>query len=256
MISAVRSWNVEGPRWQGAASLLALLLAWQIAAMAAASRLLPPPLEVAALIRQEAMDGPLLHHLGATLARVTLSLAIALLVGSAIGYLAGRRPAADRWLKPWTMVFLNIPALVTVILVYVWLGLTEAALVTAVAINKVPTIAVTIREGAARLDRDLEEMAALYRFGAARRMRYLVAPQLAPFLLVAVRNGLSLTWKIVLVAELLGRSSGIGFQLQIFFQNFDVGRILAYTIAFTGIMLAVEYGLLVPLEGRLAGWRR
>ena len=70
-------------------------------------------------------------------------------------------------------------------------------------------------------------MAALYRFGAARRMRYLVAPQLAPFLLVAVRNGLSLTWKIVLVAELLGRSSGIGFQLQIFFQNFDVTRILA-----------------------------
>jgi NitT/TauT family transport system permease protein len=257
MNSTVRtSGFVLGMRWQAGASLLALALVWQFAAAVTGSRLFPAPLEVARLLCTETLDGRLLHHLGTTLTRVAFSLAIALSTGSAIGYAAGRWPPADRWLKPWIVVFLNVPALVTLILVYVWLGLSDAALVIAVALNKIPNIAVTIREGANRLDRELAEMASFYRFDWKVRLRNLVLPQLTPFVLVAIRNGLALTWKIVLVAELLGRSDGVGFQLQVFFQNFDVGRILAYTTAFTGTMLAIEYGILAPLESRFASWRR
>lgn len=243
-------------RWQGAASFLTMILIWQLAASSAESRLLPVPLEVAALLGHEILHGPLLYHLGITLARVAFSLAIALMIGSAIGYAAGRWPTADHWLKPWAVVFLNLPALVTVILVYVWLGLTEAALILAVSINKIPMIAVTIREGANRFDRELAEMAALYRFGWQARLRNLVLPQLVPYILVAVRNGLALTWKIVLVAELLGRSDGVGFQLQVFFQNFDVAHILVYSIAFTATVLAIEYGILARLEKHFTSWRR
>ncbi|MBS7700033.1 MULTISPECIES: ABC transporter permease subunit [unclassified Chelatococcus] len=245
-----------GARWRGLASLAAMVLAWQLVASLAGSRLFPAPLEVSQLLWEEALHGVLFHHLGITLARVGFSLAIALIVGSAIGYVAGRWSGVDLWLKPWVLVSLNIPALITVILVYVWLGLTEVALVVAVALNKIPTIAVTIREGANRLDRDLSEMAALYSFDWKVRARHLVLPQLAPYALVAVRNGLALTWKIVLVAELLGRSDGVGFQLQVFFQNFDVAHILVYTIAFTGTVLILEYGILARIEKRCTSWRR
>jgi len=242
--------------WQGAASLLAMLILWQIAAISAGSRWLPEPLAVTALLWSEAAHGPLLHHLGVTLARVALSLAIAVIVGSAFGYALGRSATADRWLKPWLVILLNVPALVIVVLVYIWLGLTEAALIIAVAVNKLPTVAVTIREGTGRLDRELAQVAELYRFSWSVRMLQVVLPQLLPYLLVAARNGLALTWKIVLVAELLGRSSGVGFQLQVYFQNFDVGRILAYTAAFAAAVLAIEYALLGRLERRLALWRR
>lgn len=126
----------------------------------------------------------------------------------------------------------------------------------AVVVNKLPNVAVTLREGARSLDRDLLEMAQSYRFGRWKTLRHVVWPQLAPFLLAASRSGLALTWKIILVVELLGRSDGMGYQLQLFFQMFDVAGILAYTLAFVVVIQAVEAGLLRPLD-RLAGqWRR
>ena len=88
---------------------------------------------------------------------------------------------ADRLLWSWVIFFLNVPALVTIVLCYVWFGLTEAAAVAAVAINKIPNVAATLREGARALSTDLSEMAALYRMPRLARLRHVVLPQLAPF---------------------------------------------------------------------------
>ncbi|TGS65877.1 ABC transporter permease subunit [Mesorhizobium sp. M3A.F.Ca.ET.201.01.1.1] len=248
--------SADSQRWQSTAAMSAMLFVWQAVSAIVASRLFPGPAEVVAVLLNEAWHGDLAFHLGISLARVAVSLTIAMVVGAALGYAAGRSQGADLWLKPWIVLFLNVPALVTVILIYVWLGLIETALVLAVALNKIPNVVVTIREGASRLDRDLAEMAEIYRFGQATVLRHVVLPQLAPFFMVALRSGLALTWKIVLLAELLGRSNGVGFQLQVYFQNFDVPRIMAYAISFGMVMLALEYGLLAQMERRLTGWQR
>ncbi|BBL72272.1 ABC transporter permease [Methylogaea oryzae] len=237
-------------------SLLALLALWQTAAQLAGSQALPTPAAVAQVLARELASGRLPHHLGITLARLGASFAVAMTLGAALGILLGRRPLLDRFFDHWLVVFLNIPALVTIILCYVWFGLTESAAMAAVVVNKLPNVAVTLREGARSLDRDLLEMAQSYRFGRWKTLRHVVWPQLAPFLLAASRSGLALTWKIILVVELLGRSDGMGYQLQLFFQMFDVAGILAYTLAFVVVIQAVEAGLLRPLD-RLAGqWRR
>jgi NitT/TauT family transport system permease protein len=80
-------------------------------------------------------------------------------------------------------------------------------------------------------------------------------PQLYPYLMAAARSGLSLIWKIVLVVELLGRSDGVGFQLGVYFQFFDITGILAYTLAFAGVVLLIEGAAMRPLERRLNRWR-
>ena len=87
-------------------------------------------------------------------------------------------------------------------------------------------------------------------------LRHIILPQLAPYLVATTRSGLSLIWKIVLVVELLGRSSGVGFQLHLFFQLFDIASIFAYTLAFVLVIQVLEYGLLQPLERRITRWRR
>jgi NitT/TauT family transport system permease protein len=66
---------------------------------------------------------------------------------------------------------------------------------------------------------------------------------------------LALVWKIVLVVELLGRSNGVGFQLHLFFQLFDVPSILAYTIAFIFVVQVIEFSVFVPWERRANRWR-
>lgn len=246
----------SGTRWQEAVSVLLFLALWQIGALIADSRLLPGPGAVLRSVVDEARSGALFHHLGITLARVGVSFVIAMTIGAALGLALGLWRALDRWLNPWLVILLNVPALVIVILTYVWLGLVETALLVAVALNKIPNVAVTLREGARALERDYAEVAQIYRFGPWTTLREVIVPQLAPYLLAAARNGLALIWKIVLVVELLGRSSGVGFQLQSYFQLFDVPRLMAYAAAFIGCVLAIEFLVFAPVERRMGVWRR
>ena len=214
-------------------SVLILLACWHVAASLAASQSLPGPMPVLEAMAAAFDDGELLHHIGATLARVTASFFLAMIVGTAIGF-----------------------AMVTIVLCYVWFGLTEAAAVLAVSINKIPNVAITMREGARALDRELLDMADCFRIGWKRTMRYVVLPQLYPYVAVSARSGLALIWKIVLVVELLGRGNGVGFQLGVFFQLFDVTGILAYSLAFILVIQGIEHGLLQPIERRVTAWKR
>src|SRR6185312_11584020 len=139
-----------------------------------------------------------------------------------------RSRLADRLGDPWLIVLLNLPALVIIVLAYVWVGLTETAAIAAVALNKLPIATVTVREGARALDPTLSEMATVFRMSRWLQLRHLVLPQLAPYLAAAARSGLSPVWKIPLIVELLGRPNAVGFEIGVAFQLFGVTRILAY----------------------------
>ena len=244
-----------GERWARAGSLLAALLAWQLLSVAAHSPSLPTPGAVAQVVLEQAMTGELWGHLGATLARVVAAFSIAMGVGVAVGMWMGSSRSVNHWLDPLLVIALNVPALVVIILAYVWLGLGEVAAVVAVALNKIPMVVVATREGARAIDHSLMQVGEVYRLPRWRIWRHIYLPQLYPHLLSAGRNGLALVWKIVLGVELLGRSNGVGFALANYFHDFDVAGILAYTFAFTAVMLAFEATLMRPLERQLSRWR-
>ena len=238
------------------ASVFLFFLLWEITARLAASRQLPSATAVILTLVNEAGQGAMLHHLAMTLLRVLLSFVLAMSIGTLIGFLMGRWRAVDTALDSWILLLLNMPALVVTVLAYIWFGLTEVAAIGAVALNKLPLVVVTLREGVRALDRDFADMARAFRLSPWRRVRHIIMPQLSPFLIVAARSGLSLIWKIVLVVELLGRSDGVGFQIQLYFQLFDVARVLAYTIAFVAVIQAIEWAILQPIERRVSRWRR
>jgi NitT/TauT family transport system permease protein len=236
-------------------SVAGFLLIWYVAAEIAQSRLLPGPVAVLRYIIDEALHGDLLPELGITLWRVVASFVVAMAIGSVIGLAMGQLPGLNRALDPWLIVFLNLPALVIIILAYVWFGLNEAAAIGAVALNKIPNVIVTLREGARSLDPGLEEMARAYRLSFWSRLTNVTLPQLQPYFAAASRSGISLIWKIVLVVELLGRPNGVGFELHLNFQLFNVTAILGYTLAFVAVMLAIEYLLVQPIERHSTRWR-
>jgi NitT/TauT family transport system permease protein len=238
-----------------AGSIMLLLAVWFAGSQFAGDRLLPGPQAVGLAIVAEARSGALAFNLGVTLLRVAVAFVIAMALGSAIGLAMGRVPIVDRIGDPWLVLLLNLPALVIIVLAYIWAGLTETAALAAVVLNKLPVAAVTVREGARALDRNLDEMAVVFRMGAWTRLRHVVLPQLSPYLAAAARSGLSLVWKIVLIVELLGRPNGVGFEIGVAFQLFDVTRILAYALAFVAVMLAIETFVLQPLERHASRWR-
>lgn len=246
--------NLTGVAMRGL-SLLSLLVLWQVAADIAASRSLPSPSAVFTFLIDETLHGDLLSNLGITLWRVAASFAIAMAIGTAAGIALGLWRRVNAVFDTWLLVLLNLPALVIAILCYIWLGLTETAAITAVALNKIPNVIVILREGTRSIDRDLDEMSRAYRFSTGTWLRHVLLPQLAPYLAAAARSGLALVWKIVLVVELLGRSDGVGYAISIHFQLFDVRGVLGYALAFIIVMLAVEFIVLQPLESHARRWR-
>ena len=156
-----------------------LVIGWAVIAALLQSRYLPSPAEVARLFVDELMSGDLLRNVGITLARVAAASVIAFMIGTAIGIFLGRHREANRFFDGWLIFFLNVPALITIVLSYLWIGLNEAAAITAVALNKIPNVAVTLREGASRRP-------ALRRDGAGLPLRstedpaHVVLPQLEP----------------------------------------------------------------------------
>jgi NitT/TauT family transport system permease protein len=237
-------------------SLAALIAVWALAAALAQSRLLPGPLTVGAATLADIRSGELPFQMGCTLGRVISSFAIAMVLGTIAGYAMGRSKTVDRYADSWLIVLLNMPALVTIIFAYIWIGLNETAAILAVAINKLPNVIVVMREGARALDPELDEMAKAFQFTWFSRMRHVVIPQLAPYLAASSRSGLSIVWKIVLIVELIGRPNGVGFVLGSAFSLFDMAKILSYAVSFIVVMLVIESLLVQPLERRAIRWRR
>lgn len=237
-------------------SLAGLIAVWALAAALAQSRLLPGPLTIGAAILADMGSGELPFQMSCTLGRVIGSFAIAMVLGAIAGYAMGRSNAVDRYADSWLIVLINMPALVTIIFAYIWIGLNETAAILAVAINKLPNVIVVMREGARALDPELDEMASAFKFTWFSRLRHVVIPQLAPYLAASSRSGLSIVWKIVLVVELIGRPNGVGFVLGSAFSLFDMTKILSYAISFIVVMLVIENLLVQPLERRAIRWRR
>ena len=236
-------------------SIFLLFAVWFVLSSILNLETLPSPVKVFLKLKKDLLNGDILYHLSITLYRVLVSFLLAMFIGIILGIWMGNNKKINNLLDSWNIIFLNIPALVLIILSYVWFGLTELAAIIAVSLNKIPNVIVTIREGAKAVNTQLLEVAEIYKINKIKKFFLFYLPQLYPYLIASARGGISLIWKIVLVVELLGRSNGIGFKLHEFFQFFDITSILAYTFAFVIIMIAIENFFFVPLDKMANKWR-
>ena len=239
-----------------AASLVILALLWWFLALWISDPMtLSTPLAVGQAITHEFSEGRLIQHLGATGFRVLLAFLFAMSIGGILGYIMGRFPRINAWLDTWLIFFLNLPALVIIVLCYLWIGLNETAAIFAVTLNKIPLVASIFREGARAQNIELRELSQVYKMSFTTKLRHITLPELAPTIASAARAGLSVIWKIVLVVEFLGRSSGIGFQIHLHFQQFNVTMVLAYALSFVACILLLEFAIAQPIERRVNAWR-
>jgi ABC-type nitrate/sulfonate/bicarbonate transport system permease component len=264
----------EGGGWVRISSLVALAVIWEFTIWAFEPDYLPHLSEVGkAFWTLATTPGPWSCHrdtnlfweivsrsglacnLGFTLFRAAAGFFTAMIIGSVIGIVLGHYRSLDRFFDGWIVLGLNLPALVVGILCYVWFGLSEFALVLALAINKVPLVAVMVREGAASIQPDLIQVAKAFRMSWFQTMRKVYLPQLFPYFMASARAGLALIWKIVLVLEFIGRSNGVGFQFQIFFSNFEIEKVLAYTFSFIAVVMLIETFIMRPMDRKATRWR-
>jgi NitT/TauT family transport system permease protein len=119
-----------------------------------------------------------------------------------------------------------------------------------------PSITYNVWQGMKTLDSRLSEMARAFGVPRALILRRVLLPQTVPFLFAAARFGLALTWKIMIFVELLGRSSGVGYRIQYWYNLFNMERVLASALPFIILMLLIELVILRNLETYLFRWQR
>jgi ABC-type nitrate/sulfonate/bicarbonate transport system ATPase subunit/ABC-type nitrate/sulfonate/bicarbonate transport system permease component len=239
------SWSEGARRWAREValpilSLAGLLLLWFLLSRTLTAHVLPGPVDTFSFAVREFSRGALLYHLGATLQRVSIAFSGAMLLGTLLGVAIGFSMRLGKLLEPWLVVGLTIPRIVLFVVTYLLFGLNDTAAVAALVLAVLPSVAVQVREGARALDPKLLIMAQAYRRRPAAIWRKVILPQLLPYLIGTARAALSLSWKMVILAELLGRTSGVGYQIAFYFQMFNMRGILAYGLAMMLILMLID----------------
>lgn len=236
-------------------SLASIFVVWIALSWIMGAKVVPGPVETIQFLLKEHQSGQLWFHIWMTLWRVLVAFVITMVLGTLIGVLSGASKTLDKLLEAWVITGLAMPRILPVVVAYLLIGLNDTAAVVALVIILVPQVIVQMREGIRAIDTKLVEMARALRRPRSQIWRQVILPQLAPYLLGTARGALSLTWKMVVFAELLGRTSGVGYQINFYFQMFEMRGILAYGFAMTLVLAVVDMAMLY-LSERSFRWRR
>lgn len=233
-----------------------LLLLWEGMARYQASPLVPGVGEVATEIRRIFSGGLALRQIGITLGRILLGFSVAFSLSVILGIAAARSVFVRRFLDTAIILGLTVPGLVWALLCVIWFGVSLTTPVVSIALGVLPALVIHVIQGLQSVDAEIIEMAKVFRLSRRDKFLHLWLPLLLPYLISGSRVGLSLAWKVIVLVELFGLSNGVGYQLNSEFSSQNVAGVLAWTIVFWVVMVAIEYGILQALEKRATAWRR
>jgi sulfonate transport system permease protein len=234
---------------------LALLVAWWAASASGRikSYQLASPRDVVREVLDLAQTGALWRDVGASVERVALGFAIALVLALLLGSLVGGSRAVERALDPTLQGIRAVPSLAWVPLILLWLGIGETAKITLVAIGAFFPIYVALVSGIRGVDRKLVEVGTIFGLSRFALIARVLVPATLPQLLVGARIGLTQAWLFLVAAELLAASNGLGFLLTDGQQTSRTDEILVAILLFAACGKLSESGMRW-LERRLVGW--
>lgn len=235
--------------------IVTLLVLWWIGSVILPEDILPGPIAVAEAFAANVRSGVLMTHFLDTMRRIVFGFLLALSGGVVFGTAMGLSKKIEDFIDTWVMVALTIPSLCFLIVIYILMGLNELSTVLAIAVSGFPAITINVWQGVKNVDNKLLAMARVFNVGRPKRFLRIVIPQIMPYILAASRYGLGIVWKITVVAELLGRNTGIGFQLHYWFQLFNMPQVFAWTLFFTVVMLLIELLIFKQIESHVFHWR-
>jgi len=219
------------------------------------TRVVPGPMRVWSEFWHIVSTFSFVDDLWASMIRIVAGFGAAMLVGTIAGILMGSRRSWNEVLHDLVVFGLALPGLVYALIAVMLFGQSLWAPVLAIMLTSYPFVAVNVREGVTSLDKELLDMARIYRIRRWHLISRIIIPSLLPFIFAAIRLGFSISWKVNTLVEVFGSTNGIGWQIRASFDAYSVHGMLAWTFVFGGVMLFIEYGILSPAERYFTRWR-
>jgi sulfonate transport system permease protein len=243
-------------QWLRVLSPLALLALWQVASQTGLmpTRTLAAPSQVIVSFWQLTADGSLQHHLLVSLGRVAQGMVFAILVGGSLALVSGLSRFGEYVVDAPMQMLRTLPVLALIPLFIIWFGIGELPKVALVAVAATFPIYLTLYSGIRGVDVKLVELAKIIGLSRAGLIRHVILPAALPSALVGLRYSLGISWLILVAAEQVNATSGIGYLMN------DARDFMRTDVLVLGLLIYALLGLIVDilvrwLERRLLAWR-
>ncbi len=183
----------------------------------------------------------------ATVLRILAGLAGAFIIGAALAVMMAKSRAAHNFLSPILTLFQGIPALSWVVFAIIWFHGIELRIFFIMVMTTLPAFTFQVLGALQAMSRDLVEMVMSFRPSRAKLFRTMIIPAVLPDILTAWKVNLGNASRVVVVAELVGATGGVGYQLLQQQQIFDMAGALAWTLQLVFFVLIVQ-ALLTLIE--------
>jgi NitT/TauT family transport system permease protein len=246
-----------GPNWSMAVGRRALtyvlpfvVLAtlWQVASQFFPPFLFPSLVDVFSRCIDIFLSWSQLSDVLATVGRILAGLAGAFVIGALLAVLMFRSRAVNEFLSPILTLFQGIPALSWVVFAIIWFHGIEPRIFFIMVMTTLPAFTFQVLAALQGMARDLTEMVMSFRPTRLQLFRVLIIPAVLPDILTAWKVNLGNASRVVVVAELVGATGGVGYELLQQQQVFDMAGALAWTLQLV-IFVLIAQGVLSFVEG-------
>lgn len=241
--------------WGALASIFLFIAAWEIGNQVYGDLILPSPLETFQTLSVLFGDPEFIENLMITLKRALVGFAVSLVLGTALGLLAGFFVTASIVSRPIVTILMGMPPIAWIVLAMIWFGMGDATVEFTVIVASLPIVFVGALQGTRTLEDKFEEMADIFQVPMMMKFFDIYLPHIFSYVFPAWVAALGMAWKIVVMAELLATSDGMGASLAMARSQLDTATALAIVVAMVGLLMIAEYIFLEPIKREVEKWR-
>ncbi|MEA3456920.1 MAG: ABC transporter permease subunit [Campylobacterota bacterium] len=241
--------------WGAIASIFLFIAVWDVGNQIYGDLILPSPLETFRTLAQLFTESAFMENLMITLRRAMIGFGISLAAGTALGLLAGFFVTASIMSRPIVTILMGMPPIAWIVLAMIWFGMGDATVVFTVVVASLPIVFVGALQGTRTLEDKFDEMADIFKVPLVMKFFDIYLPHIFSYVFPAWVAALGMAWKIVVMAELLATSDGLGAELAMARSQLDTASALAIVVAMVGLLMVAEYILLEPIKREVEKWR-
>ncbi len=241
--------------WLGPGVLVALVLLLELAVRAGwiNAVLVPPPSSVAQRLYTVVAAGTVFAPLGRTMYLLTLAYAIGCVLAIALGVLMGRFRPVHGLLEPLVEVLRPLPKPALLPPLMLFLGLGDTMKITAVALGVFFPVLINTIQGVRGVDPVLVDVARTFQHSRVALLWKVVLPSALPLILSGMRISLGIALVLVVIAEMMAGTGGIGYLIIDLQRSFRVVDMYAWVVILAALGYALNE-LFVRIERRAIHW--
>lgn len=241
--------------WGALASIFLLIAIWEWGHQLYGQLILPSPQQTFVKLWQMLQKESVQEDIVITLHRAIWGFLIAVLLGTTLGLLAGLFRTTAILSRPLITIIMGMPPIAWIVLAMIWFGMNDQTVIFTVVVAAFPFVFVGALQGALTLENNLNTMSDSFHTPRWMKFTDVYFPHIFSYLFPAWVTALGMSWKIVVMAELLATSDGIGALLAIARTQLDTAAALGLVVVMVASLLLLEYLLMEPIRREVEQWR-